>query len=217
MLKISNFARIFLLILALCAQNTQAQVYTDEDENAILLTTQYGTTVIRIFPHVAPKHVKRIKELVRSDHYKEAEFLRVIPAFMAQVGVPSNQNRGTGKKIRAEFSKHKHVRGTVSMARREGKHSADDQFFICFNSAPHLDGKYTIFGQVVAGMEFIDYVKAGDPETGTVENPTVIQNMWIASDAAASHKDVIDAAKKQKRAIRQKAWDDRWHESDPTR
>ena len=104
---------------------------------------------------------------------------------MAQTGDPNGDGTGgSGRKLKAEFNKGKHVRGTCSMARAQSPDSADSQFFICFAPAPFLDGKYTIFGQVTKGMEFVDQIKKGDPDhNGTVDNPDRIVKMQVAADA----------------------------------
>jgi len=180
----AKYLAIFFTILLLSNNVAFAQKYSDDDENTLLLTTKDGTVTIRMYPEIAPGHVRRIKQLVRSGHYKGITFHRVIPGAIVQTGDPSGVNKGTGKGIRAEFSSHKHERGTVSMARYKGNNSADDQFFFSLKEMPHLDGKYTIWGMVVAGMDLIDDVKEGDPQTGKVENPDKVIGVWIASDAA---------------------------------
>ena len=104
---------------------------------------------------------------------------------MAQTGDPRGDGTGgSGKKLKAEFSKEKHVRGTASMARAQSPDSADSQFFICFTPAPYLDGKYTVWGQVVSGMEYIDAIKKGDADdNGAVNDPDRIVKMQVAADA----------------------------------
>src|SRR6266702_6862434 len=135
---------------------------TDKEDTLILETTK-GKIAIAMRPDLAPKHVARIKELVRRGFYDGIVFHRVIDGFMAQTGDPKgNGTGGSGQNIPAEFSKEKHVRGTVSMARAQSPDSADSQFFICFAPASFLDGQYTAFGQVIQGMEFVDKIKRGD-------------------------------------------------------
>jgi peptidylprolyl isomerase len=153
-------------------------------ENTILLDLPAGQVVIQLRPDLAPNHVARIKELVRQGFYDGLSFHRVIPGFMAQTGDPlGNGTGGSGKKLKAEFSQEHHVRGTVSMARANDPDSGDSQFFICFDNASFLDGKYTIWGQVVKGMEFVDKIKMGDEaDNGHVDNPTKIVHMRIAAD-----------------------------------
>jgi peptidylprolyl isomerase len=150
----------------------------DPEDTLVLQTTQ-GTVVIAMRPDVAPKHVARIKELVRDGFYDGAVFHRVIEGFMAQTGDPTGTGRGgSGKKLKAEFSKEKHVRGTASMARAQDPDSGDSQFFICFDDAQYLDGKYTVWGTVIEGMENVDKIKRGEP----VVDPDSIVKATIAAD-----------------------------------
>ena len=155
-------------------------------ENTLYMDLSYGRVVIQLRPDVAPQTVARIKELAREGFYDGTPFHRVIPNFMAQGGDPTGTGTGgSGKRLEAEFSAAKHVRGTVSMARSSDVNSADSQFFICFAPAPHLDGQYTAFGQVVEGMEFVDRIKKGDPSNnGLVSAPQDrIVKMQVAADA----------------------------------
>jgi peptidylprolyl isomerase len=143
----------------------------------------YGRVVIEMRPDLAPKHVARIKELVRQGFYDGTPFHRVIEGFMAQGGDPTGTGTGgSGKKLPAEFSNEKHVRGTVSMARSADPNSADSQFFIVFQDAPWLDGKYTIWGKVTEGMEFVDKIKRGEGQNGIVQSPDKIISMKVAAD-----------------------------------
>ena len=154
-------------------------------ENTLYLDLKDGRVVIRMLPDVAPKHVARIKELVRSGFYNGLTFHRVIDGFMAQGGDPSgNGTGGSGKKIPAEFTKkYSHKRGAVSMARAQDPNSADSQFFIVTADSTYLDGQYTIWGYVISGMEFVDNIKKGNSmQNGLVQNPDKIVKMTIASD-----------------------------------
>ena len=152
-------------------------------ENAILLKTKYGDVLIEMWPDEAPNHVKRIKELVREGFYNGLKFHRVIDGFMAQAGCPRGDGTGgSGKKLKAEFNRNHHVRGTASMARAMNPDSADSQFFICYNDCPWLDGQYTIWGQVTSGMEFIDMLKKGSGQSGMVDEPDEIISMSIIAD-----------------------------------
>jgi peptidylprolyl isomerase len=150
-------------------------------DNTLLLETTKGPVTIQMRPDLAPGHVARIKELVRSGFYNGVKFHRVIDGFMAQTGCPQGTGYGgSGQKLRAEFSQEKHVRGTVSMARAGDPNSGDSQFFICFAESKWLDRQYTIWGQVTDGMENIDKIKRGEP----VANPDSIITARIAADAA---------------------------------
>ena len=155
-------------------------------ENTLYMDLKDGRVVIRMLPDVAPKHVARIKELVRQGFYDGLTFHRVIDNFMAQTGDPlGNGTGGSGKKIPAEFTnKYSHKRGVVSMARAHDPNSADSQFFICLADSAYLDGQYTIWGYVIEGMEFVDNIKKGDTiRNGAVDNPDRIIKMTIASDS----------------------------------
>jgi peptidylprolyl isomerase len=153
-------------------------------ENTIYLDLEDGRVVIELRPDLAPTHVARIKELTREGFYDGLKWHRVIDGFMAQTGDPKGLGiGGSGKKLKAEFSKENHVRGTVSMARAQPVNSADSQFFIVFAPAPWLDGQYTIWGQVVEGMEFVDQIKKGDGQSGRVKDPDIIVKMQVAADA----------------------------------
>ena len=133
-------------------------------DNTLILDTTQGKVVIEMRPDLAPGHVARIKELVRDGFYDGVVFHRVIEGFMAQTGCPQGTGTGgSGKKLKAEFSKEKHVRGTVSMARSQSPDSGDSQFFICFEESPWLNGQYTVWGTVIEGMENIDKIKRGEP------------------------------------------------------
>ena len=145
------------------------------------MTLTNGSVVIETLPNVAPKHVARIIELVKSGFYDGLVFHRVIDGFMAQTGCPlGNGTGGSGVKIPAEFSSEHFSRGTVGMARAFDINSADSQFFICFDDCGFLDGKYTVWGRVVSGMEHVDKIKRGDEfDNGHVENPDKIIKMEI--------------------------------------
>jgi peptidylprolyl isomerase len=149
-------------------------------ENTIILDTTQGKVVIEMRPDLAPGHVTRIKELVREGFYNGIVFHRVIDGFMAQTGCPHGTGTGgSGKKLKAEFNREKHVRGTVSMARAQSPDSGDSQFFICFEDAAFLNGQYTVWGKVTAGMENVDKIKRGEP----VSNPDKIISAKMAADA----------------------------------
>ena len=155
-----------------------------DKENTLYLDLKDGRVVIELLPQVAPKHVARIKELVRQGFYDGIVFHRVIDGFMAQTGDPTGTGMGgSGKKLAAEFNTEPHVRGTVSMARAMDPNSADSQFFICFADARFLDRQYTVWGKVISGMEFVDKIKKGDSrQNGVVNNPDKIVKMQVAAD-----------------------------------
>jgi peptidylprolyl isomerase len=156
-------------------------------ENTLYLDVPAGRVVIALRPDLAPNHVARIKELVRQGFYDGIAFHRVIDGFMAQTGDPRGDGTGgSGQKLKAEFNSGKHVRGTASMARAQSPDSADSQFFICFDDASFLDGKYTVWGEVTSGMEHIDAIKKGDQaRNGSVSDPDRIVRMQVAADADA--------------------------------
>jgi len=153
-------------------------------ENTLYLDAPKGRVTIELRPDLAPNHVARIKELVRSGFYDGLKFHRVIEGFMAQTGDPRGDGTGgSGKKLKAEFNAANFLRGTVGMARANDPDSGDSQFFICFEPAPFLDGKYTVWGQVTSGMEAIDAIKRGQGQSGTVTNPDQIVRLQVAADA----------------------------------
>lgn len=154
-------------------------------ENSLLLKLKDGDVVIEMFPDIAPNHVARIKELVRAEFYNGLKFHRVIDGFMAQTGCPYGTGTGgSGKKLKAEFNRTPHQRGTVSMARSMFPDSADSQFFICFADCSWLNGQYTVWGQVTSGMEFVDNIKKGSGSNGEVSNPDEIISMSVIADIA---------------------------------
>src|ERR1700730_4386478 len=156
-----------------------------DKENTLYIDLKDGRVVIEMLPNLAPNHVKQIKKLVRRGFYDGVPFHRVIEGFMAQTGDPTGTGTGgSGHKLRAEFSNEKHVRGTLSMARASDPNSADSQFFIMFAPAPALDGQYTIWGEVTAGMDYIDKIKKGESaRNGIVVDPDKIVKMQVAADA----------------------------------
>jgi peptidylprolyl isomerase len=150
-------------------------------DNTLVLETTKGPVTIEMRPDLAPTHVARIKELVREGFYDGVAFHRVIEGFMAQTGCPHGTGTGgSGKKLKAEFSKEQHVRGTVSMARAADPNSGDSQFFICFTDSSWLDNHYTIWGTVTEGMDNVDKIKRGEP----VDDPDRIVKARMAADAA---------------------------------
>ncbi|MDQ0301302.1 MULTISPECIES: peptidylprolyl isomerase [Ancylobacter] len=151
---------------------------TDTAETTLLLETTQGPVKIRFRPDLAPGHVARISELAKQGFYDGVVFHRVIDGFMAQTGDPTGTGRGgSGKNLKAEFNKGRHVRGTASMARAQHPDSADSQFFICFADAGFLDGQYTVWGEVIEGMENVDKIKRGEP----VQNPDKIVKATVSA------------------------------------
>ena len=151
----------------------------------MILKLKDGDVIIELFKDIAPNHVKRFKQLAKEKKYDGVVFHRVIDGFMAQTGDVQFGNSslasfnvrkaGTGGSeypdLKAEFSNLPHEKGTLSMARSSDPNSANSQFFICFESAPHLDRNYTVFGKVIKGMEFVDLIKKGDGPNGQVSDP----------------------------------------------
>jgi peptidylprolyl isomerase len=159
-------------------------------ENTLYMDVPAGRVVIEMRPDLAPETCAQIKALVRRGFYDGIVFHRVIDGFMAQTGDPKGDGTGgSGHRLKAEFSNEPFVRGVVAMARTSDPNSADSQFFIMFAAAPSLDGKYTIWGTVLSGMEYIDQIKKGDPaRNGTVTNPDKIIKMQVAADAEKPEK-----------------------------
>jgi peptidylprolyl isomerase len=177
----------FTLILALVAQTVRADAPADP-ENTLYLDLKDGRVVIQMRPDLAPKHVARIKELVRQGFYNGLVFHRVIEGFMAQGGDPTGTGTGgSGQNLPAEFSAEPFARGVVGMARAQSPNSADSQFYIMLAETPSLNGQYTVWGKVVSGMEFVDKIKKGDAaQNGTVSDPDKIVKLQVAADADKS-------------------------------
>jgi cyclophilin family peptidyl-prolyl cis-trans isomerase len=173
-----------LVVAAVAAAPRGAQAL--DPQNTLYLDLKYGRVVIELRPDLAPKTVARMKQLVRQHFFDGIVFHRVISGFMAQTGDPTGTGTGgSGQNLPAEFSSAHHLRGTVSMARADDPNSADSQFFICFAAVPQLDGQYTIWGQVVQGMEFVDKIKRGDNDPNGMVSPPQdkIVRMRVAADA----------------------------------
>ena len=164
-----------------------------KERSIMIMKLKYGEVKIELFDEIAPNHVKRIKTLANSEKYDGVAFHRVIDGFMAQTGDVKFGNTkldfnaqmvGTGGSdlpdLKAEFNNIPHQRGVLSMARSQSPDSANSQFFICFDSHPHLDRNYTAFGRVISGMEFIDKIKKGAPGSGVVDNPDIILSLRSA-------------------------------------
>jgi peptidylprolyl isomerase len=149
-----------------------------KNDDLAYLDLKDGRVTIKFRSDLAPKHVARIKELIGEGFYDGLIFHRVIPGFMAQTGCPDgNGMGGSGQKIKAEFSETPFVRGSVGMARSRSPDSGDSQFFITFDETPHLDGDYTIWGEVIDGMEHVDNITVGEPP----DEPDEIKKFSLAS------------------------------------
>ncbi len=183
--------RAFLLLLGSLLIMTatppaQADDLKLDPENTLYLDTTYGRVVIKLMPDVAPKHVEQIKTLTRKGFYDGIIFHRVIDGFMAQTGDPTGTGMGGSDlpNLPAEFNSTNFGRGTVGMARSQSPNSANSQFFICFNDCSFLNKQYTVWGQVVEGMQFVDQIKRGEPPA----NPDKIVKMTVAADDKTSDK-----------------------------
>jgi len=151
----------------------------DDPSNTLIMELKTGKVTIRLRPDLAPQHVARVKKLASEGFYNGLKFHRVIPGFMAQTGDPRGDGTGGSSlpDLPAEFTTAPFERGTLGAARTGNPNSANSQFFICFTYAPHLNGTYTVFGQVVDGMQFVDQLAKGEPPA----NPDIIVKMYLAS------------------------------------
>lgn len=173
-------------LIAMTATAADAQPAGLDPENTIFLDLEYGRVVIQLRPDLAPQHVERFKTLARDGFYDGLVWHRVIEGFMAQTGDPMGDGTGGSDlpNLPAEFSPEDHVRGSLSMARASDINSANSQFYLVLDHAPHLNGQYTYFGQVVEGMDFVDQIRKGNPaRNGTVTYPDRIVQMQVAADA----------------------------------
>ena len=194
------------LLLMLPLAMTEAK--PTNPENTLTIELKDGDVVIELYPDVAPKHVERIKALVKEGKYDGVVFHRVIDGFMAQTGDVEFGNKkdfnsgrvGTGGSdlpdLKEEFNEKKHIRGTCSMARSSSPNSANSQFFICFEEASFLDRQYTVWGQVIDGMEHVDKIKKGSSiKNGSVSDPDHMVKLSIGksqnspSDSESKKKD----------------------------
>ncbi|KVV48730.1 peptidylprolyl isomerase [Burkholderia ubonensis] len=158
--------------------------WAEKADDRIEMTLATGLVTIKLYPDLAPNHVNRIRSLVRAKFYDGVPFHRVVDGFMAQTGDPrkkSDVDFVSLPKLAAEFNSLAFERGTVGMARSRNPHSACHQFFITFSEAAFLDRRYTAVGKVTSGMELIDTLRRGAPDTGTVVNPDVIRSIRMAT------------------------------------
>jgi peptidylprolyl isomerase len=149
--------------------------------NTLIMELKDGKVTIRLRPDLAPQHVARVKQLVSEGFYDGLKFHRVIPGFMAQTGDPKGTGEGGSKypDLPAEFTMTGFERGTIGAARTMDPNSANSQFFICFKHTPHLNGQYTVWGEVVDGMQYVDKIAPGEPPPA----PDTIVKMYLASEA----------------------------------
>jgi peptidylprolyl isomerase len=185
---LSRFLLLFVVVAMGHAALADAPAPNPADE--LYMDLAFGRVVIQLRPDLAPNTVNQIKKLTRAGFYDGLVFHRVIAGFMVQGGDPTGTGAGgSGHPLKAEFSNEPFVRGVVAMARTSDPNSADSQFFIMLGDAPALDGKYTIFGKVVSGMEYVDQIKKGDSSNnGKVANPDKIVKMQVAADATAAEQ-----------------------------
>ena len=181
-----TFIYLFIIFFSLLTNSVMAN-------NLMILKLEYGDVEIELYPNKAPNHVARFKKLAEDGKYDGVVFHRVISGFMAQSGDVKfgNSNSpefnlslaGTGgsdlPNLKSEFNDIAHERGIISAARASDPNSANSQFFICFENAPHLDRQYSAFGKVIKGMEFVDMIKKGDPNTGSVSSPDKIISLKL--------------------------------------
>ena len=166
-------------------QPVSAPVADLDLENTLYPDLKTGRVVISLRPDLAPNHVERVKKLTREGFYNGLKFHRVIAGFMVQTGDPRGDGTGGSKypDLKAEFTNTPFKKGTVGAARSSSPDSANSQFYIMLGRSPHLDNKYTVWGEVVQGMEFVQRIKKGDPSrNGTVTNPDIIVKMQVAAD-----------------------------------
>jgi peptidylprolyl isomerase len=179
MLLFRVLAFAFLALFALPAA-APAQPAPADRENLLYIELDSGRVVIQLRPDIAPRHVARVKELARARFYDGIVFHRVIEGFMAQTGDPTGTGTGGSGKgnVQAEFSRVPFERGIVGAARSQSPNSADSQFFIMFRRGAQLDGQYTVWGQVISGMEHVDRIRRGEPP----RNPDRMRSVRVAAD-----------------------------------
>jgi peptidylprolyl isomerase len=175
----------FALVASLGFAQAQTAAPKPDPDNTVVLTTKDGPVTIRLRPDLAPKHVAQIKALVKRGFYDGVVFHRVIDGFMAQTGDPTGTGTGGSDlpNIPAEFSQTPYKVGSVGMARSQSPNSANSQFFICYEGCGSLTGSYTLFGEVVSGMDAVRKIKKGAPGSGQVTNPDKIVSMRMQADA----------------------------------
>jgi peptidylprolyl isomerase len=172
------------LVFASFLIQAPSRAYADDAANTLILELKNGKVKIKLLPEVAPKHVERVKKLVADGFYNGITFHRVIDGFMAQTGDPTGTGQGGSSypDLPAEFSTVPFRRGTIGAARTSDPNSANSQFFICLGDPSHLTGKYTAWGEVVDGMQYVDMIAKGEPPA----NPDVIVKMYMAAADAGN-------------------------------
>lgn len=154
--------------------------------NTLVIELKSGRVQVQLLPNLAPKHVERVKQLAKDGYYDGVKFHRVLDGFMAQTGDHTGTGTGGSKygNLPAEFSDYVYKRGTIGAARTPNPNSANSQFYICFDDVGcrGLTGQYTVWGQVISGMEYVDRIKRGTPPSGTVTDPDVMQKVYLLSD-----------------------------------
>ena len=186
--------KLTLLIgsLAIMSTASAANAQALDPENTIQMDLAYGRVIIKLLPEVAPKHVERIKTLTREGFYDGIIFHRVIDGFMAQTGDPTGTGTGGSKyaDLPAEFNDTNFGRGAVGMARSQSPNSGNSQFFICFKDCSFLNNQYTVWGQVVEGMDVVDKITRGEPP----RNPDKIVKMQVLADVKGEDAPAKEAA-----------------------
>jgi peptidylprolyl isomerase len=184
-----RFLQLFAILAAIiCVAPALAQSLPPgtDPQNTILIDTKYGRIVIKLRPDLAPKHAERLKQLARDKYYDNVPFHRVIAGFMAQTG-DGERGDGTGgskyPNLPAEFTQTPFKRGVVGMARTNDPNSANSQFFIMYGDGAFLNGKYTVIGEVVSGMDAVDKLKKGEGQSGAVADPDRMLKVQVAADA----------------------------------
>jgi peptidylprolyl isomerase len=171
-----------LLLAALaCVGTAHAQAPKADPANTLVIELKTGRVLVQLRPDLAPKHVERVKRLAKEGFYDGIKFHRVIDGFMAQTGDPTGTGTGGSKygNLPAEFTPTAFERGTIGAARTNDPNSANSQFFICFTHVPHLNGKYTVWGKVIEGMQHVDQIAKGEPPT----RPDTMQKVYLLADA----------------------------------
>jgi len=188
LVHMTRLLHLFAVLAALiCAAPALAQPLPAgvDPQNTILIDTKFGRIVIKLRPDLAPKHAERLKTLARDKYYDNVPFHRVITGFMAQTGDGKNGDGTGGSKypnLPAEFTNTPFVRGVVGMARTNDPNSANSQFFIMFGDGSFLNGKYTVIGEVVSGMDAVDKLKKGEGQSGAVTDPDRMLKVQVGAD-----------------------------------